>query len=172
VGTKVPRAVYNRLVPFDQGVALPPVISGNEPKAPAASQWRLMLAQIPTIFGRLAYLASLRDPATGRYQHSDLISMLGSEDADRALRHSHHQVFSQWLTFNLAAQKSDLDEYLRTSGGRQFPGYYRTLVPPTARDVERQLYITDLETLMELLRCERAGDAGIPEASPPQLPAR
>jgi hypothetical protein len=29
---------------------------------------------------------------------------------------------------------------------------YENLVPPNARKVERQLFLTDIETLMELLR--------------------
>jgi len=101
-------------------------------------------------------MASLRDAVTGRYAHQDLVRILGVEDADRTLRHSHHQVFSQWLGFGLREQKEDLDEYLRVAGG---PGYalpYRHLAPATARDVERQLYLTDLETLLELLKFERA----------------
>lgn len=79
--------------------------------------------------------------------------MLGPDDADRTLCHSHHQVFSQWIGFSLAEQKAELDEYLRDTVGRKhLLQQYRNLVPPTARDVERQLYITDLETLVELLR--------------------
>jgi len=42
-----------------------------------------------------------------------------------------------------------LSEFL---GGPRFALAYRNLAPPTAREVERQLYITDLETLLELLR--------------------
>lgn len=115
--------------------------------------WRRTLSQIPTVFGRLVYLASLRDAVTNRYVHASLTPMLGPDDADRTLCHSHHQVFSQWIGFSLAEQKAELDEYLRDTVGRKhLLQQYRNLVPPTARDVERQLYITDLETLVELLR--------------------
>jgi hypothetical protein len=123
-----------------------------------------MLAGIPTVFGRMAYLASLRDPATGRYSHSSLIHMLGEEEADRTLSHSHRQVFSQWLGFSLAHQKADLDEYLSTAGGPADASAYRQLIPGAVRDVERLLYLTDLETLMELLRFEHGGAFAIPEA--------
>lgn len=125
--------------------------------------WRNTLSQIPTYFGRLVYLASLRDP-TGRYMHEGLVRLLGREEADRTLCHSHHQVFSQWLGFSLAEQKSDLDDYLRVAGGPRQALHYRNLVPATAREVERQLYLTDLETLLELLKYEYAGASWVPEA--------
>jgi len=99
-------------------------------------------------------MASLWDAPSVSYYHSDLSHLMGREDADRTLCLSHHQVFSQWLGFSLSEQKKDLEGYLDTSGGPRFALAYRNLAPPTAREVERQLYITDLETVLELLRFE------------------
>lgn len=127
-------------------------------RTPAAVLWRRTLSQVPTVFGRLAFLASLRNAATGRYCHDDLVCVLGPEETDRALCNSHHQVFSEWLKFSLSEQKADLDDYLTAAGGSRRAIHYHHLVPPTARDVERQLYLTDLETLLELLKYEH-GDA-------------
>jgi hypothetical protein len=115
--------------------------------------WRNVLRQIPTRFGRLVFLASLRESETGLYGHPGLVRLLGPEEADRALCHSHHQVFSQWIASSLAEQKADLDEYLRAAGkGPDLFRRYRDLAPASAREVERQLYLTDLETLLELRR--------------------
>ena len=137
-------------------------------KGPAADIWRNVLRQIPTVFGRLVFLSSLRDPDTGRYVHEGLGRMLGSEEADRTLCRSHYQVFSQWIASSLEEQKSDLDEYLRVKGANaDLFRRFRDLPPASARDVERQLYLTDLETILELRRFE--GDAfWVPESSPPQ----
>lgn len=126
-------------------------------RTPGAILWRNTLSQVPSVFGRLTLLASLRDAATGRYCNDTLLRLLGPEDADRVLCHSHHQVFSEWLKFSLAEQKTDLDEYLNGSGSSEGEFKYQHLVPPTARDVERQLYLTDLETLLELRKYERDG---------------
>jgi len=72
-------------------------------------------------------------------------------------------VFSEWLAYSLAEQKADLDDFLRGQG--HIPGQpfnwsaslpYRAVIPPAARDVERQLYLADLETLLELLKAEHA----------------
>jgi len=125
----------------------PALVSGAE-------YWRQVLSQIPTSFGKLVFMASLWDAPAGSYYHGDLCRLMGREDADRTLCLSHHQIFSQWLGFNLWEQKADLERYLNSSGGPRFALAYRNLTPPTARDVERQLYITDLETLLELLRFE------------------
>lgn len=122
------------------------------------------MLQIPTVFGRLVFLASLRNTATGLYYHKGLAQTIGPEEADRSLCNSHHQVFQQWLGFSLAEQRSDLGEFLSVGGPPRFALPYRKLVPPTARDVERQLYLTDLETLLELLRFEHGGAFSIPEA--------
>lgn len=118
--------------------------------------WRKTLSQIPTLFGRLVFLASLRDNASGRYRHDVLSALMGPEDSDRTLSRSHHQLFSEWLGYSLSQQKEDLDEYLSTAGGPRHFRHYHYLIPPTAREVERQLYLTDLETILELLRYEGA----------------
>jgi hypothetical protein len=53
---------------------------------------------------------------------------------------------------------------LRIAGNPLHSLRYRHLTPPTAREVERQLYLTDLETLLELSRFEPGGASSIPEA--------
>lgn len=137
-------------------------------RVPADRMWRNVLLQIPTVFGRLVFLASLRDEASGRYRDEKLDSLLGPEDTDRSIRHSHYQVFSEWLGFSLAEQKDDISEYLRGASGQrsrlQSMMPYRQLIPASAREVERQLYLTDLETLLELLRAEHSGASSVPEA--------
>ncbi len=131
-------------------------------RSAAAELWRNTLAQIPSLFGRLVYLASLRDQNTGRYEHHGLAQLFGEDVADEALRESHAATFQDWLCYTLEQQKSDLDLYLagldtdkRTlldTWIRLAP--YRSLIPASARDVERKLYLADLETLLELLRNE------------------
>jgi hypothetical protein len=100
-------------------------------------------------------LASLRDPVTGVYSHELLSQAMNGEEADRTLRQAHHQVFFQWLTFNLADQKADLDEYFGENPLLSV-AEYRDLAPRSARGVERQLYFSDLETLLELWKAERS----------------
>ena len=124
--------------------------------------WRNTLSQIPSVFGRLVYLSALRDSNSGRYEHHGLSLIFGESEADRALRRTHIQTFSEWLCFNLEQQKSDLDLYLSAllddRGGvietwlRLEP--FRTLVPSSATRTETELYLNDFRMLLELLRHE------------------
>jgi hypothetical protein len=135
---------------------------GNLDRGAAADLWRHTLTQIPSTFGRLVYLASLRDQNTGRYEHHGLAQIFSEAEADEALRESHANTFSEWLCFNLEQQRSDLDLYLSSFQAdkrtilstwiRLTP--YRNLIPVSARDPERRLYLADLEALLELLKNE------------------
>ena len=126
----------------------------------ASDLWRNTLSQIPTVFGRLVYLASLRNANSGTYEHYGLALVFGEDEANRALRDSHSTIFAEWLAFNLEEQKADLDLYLAElfedkrqvieTWVRLAP--YQNLVPASIRSVERRLYINDLATLMELFR--------------------
>src|SRR5260370_980835 len=77
-----------------------------------ADLWKHTLSRIPTVSGRLAYLATLRDPASGAYRHHGLFASFGRDEAVRALRESHHKEFQVWLTLPLAEKSEDLREYL------------------------------------------------------------
>ena len=78
----------------------------------ASDLWRNTLSQIPSLFGRLVYLASLRNANSGCYEHHGLALVFGEDEANRALKKSHSQLFREWLTFNLEQQKADLELYL------------------------------------------------------------
>src|SRR5580658_8601899 len=76
--------------------------------------WKHTLSRIPTLFGRLAYLASLRDPNSGAYRHHGLSAVFGREESGKALRESHEQAFVEWLKLSLAEKYEDLARYLAT----------------------------------------------------------
>jgi hypothetical protein len=129
-------------------------------RSAASDLWRNTLSQIPSVFGRLVYLASLRNVNSGRYEHHGLALIFGEDEASRALKKSHSNVFADWLAFNVEQQKADLDLYIASlfedkrtvveTWLKLAP--YRNLIPSTVRGVERRLYITDLTALMELLK--------------------
>jgi len=138
-------------------------------RSAASDLWRNTLSQIPSVFGRMVYLASLRNPNSGRYEHHGLALIFGEDEANKALKKSHSQLFAEWLSFNVEQQKADLDLYISglfedkrvvvETWLKLAP--YRNLIPTTVRGVERRLYIADLTALMELLK--NAYAAGAPD---------
>jgi hypothetical protein len=141
-------------------------------RSAASDLWRNTLSQIPAVFGRLVYLASLRNQNNGRYEHYGLALVFGEDEANQALEDSHTTVFAEWLTFNLEQQKADLDLYLAglfedkrlviQTWVRLSP--YQNLIPASVRSVERRLYMNDLAALMELFRNVYAVAAPDPDA--------
>jgi hypothetical protein len=130
----------------------------------AEDLWRNTLAQIPTLFGRLWYLASLRDHNTGTYQHFGLAQRFSETEANLVLRQSHLKVFEQWLCYSLEQQKNEVDEYLQGQDGDPKLiitnwlklALYRNCIPVGTREVERKLFMSDLKIVLELLRNEYA----------------
>jgi len=128
-------------------------------RSPTSDLWRHTLSQIPTTFGRLVFLSNLRDQNTGVYSHFGFEQRVGEEPAVEALKISHQKCFCEWLAFSLVGQKADLDLYLSGIDSdkktiletwiRTKP--YRNLIPVRASEIERRLYNSDIEALLELL---------------------
>ncbi len=128
--------------------------------------WRHTLSQIPSIFGRLVYLSSLRNPNSARYRHDGLSQIFGEDEANRALRKGHNQAFAEWLTFDIEQQKADVDLYLSALFEEKITVLrawinltpYRSLIPNSAKTIERRLYLADFQAILELLKNEYAVD--------------
>jgi hypothetical protein len=135
--------------------------------------WHRQLAAIPSVFGRLNYLAGLNNKTAGRYIHPGLKATFGALRADRVIRDSHEQVFREWLSFNLAQQKADLDVFLSSVEGyrRQIlaacaaAAPHAWLIPDVAAEHERRLYLADLEVVLDTLYSEYGLTAKIEPAT-------
>jgi hypothetical protein len=141
-------------------------------RSAAADLWRNTVSQIPSVFGRLVYLASLRNPNNGSYEHHGLALVFGEDEANKALKNSHTAVFAEWLSFDLEQQKADLDLYIADlfedkrvvveTWLRLAP--YRNLLPTSVRGVERRLYIADFTALLQLFQAAYGAAAPDPDA--------
>ena len=134
--------------------------TGRLQRTAAADLWRNTLSQIPSVFGKMVYLSSLRSPITGKYEHHGLALVFGEDEASRALKKSHVQAFTEWLSFDLEQQKADLDLYLSSVRADKRAivenwlsvRSYRTFIPASAKTVEKRLYMADIEALIALLK--------------------
>lgn len=117
------------------------------------------LAAIPNVFGRLTYIASLRDLSSGRYEHSGLAVMYSPDAVQEAMKYCHQEIFSRLLEMPLSGQEQDLCECLEGMPGpvaatiahwRQLESY-RILPPEDAPDYLRELFFSNLRALLEIL---------------------
>ena len=142
---------------------------------PLADLWKHTLSRIPSVYGRLVYLAGLRDPNSGLYRHHGLGLAFGREDSARALQDSHYNVFGDWLNFPLAAKSSDLTEYLTgleddsavVATTWLHSGYFRQLVPDQATRAQRMQFEHELGTMLSMIRNVPGGAPLIPDSTQP-----
>ena len=135
--------------------------------------WRHTLSRIPTVFGRIMYLAALRDPNSGIYRHHGLSAAFGRDESNQALKESHRQAFREWLKLSLADRSRDLSLYLSDLDDPEIvvinhwlsSKLHRDQVPSSARKMERELFNQDFEILLETLRNSLAGAGPVPVSS-------
>ena len=131
-------------------------------RSAVADLWKHTLSRIPSVSGRLVYLATLRDLNSGTYRHHGLFTAFGRDEGAKALRESHQEAFQTWLALSLAEKNEDLRQYLVALDDPQEDvaahwlqsGVYRSYVPAAAMAAEHDHFCRDLETLLELIRNE------------------
>jgi hypothetical protein len=120
------------------------------------------LSDIETSYGRLVYLAGLRNPDTGRYEHYGASSRSASSlEASRALLRVHEQIFKEWIGFPLERKKADIELYIariqQVDRGDLIDAWlrltpYKNLVPASIQGPEREKHASDFEAILGLLK--------------------
>lgn len=120
------------------------------------------IAHIGTFYGQLVYLASLRNPDTGKYEYYGVTPKLTStQDANRTFRRIHEQVFTRWIGLTLERKMADIELYISNIGQvdqcelidawlRLTP--YKNLVPASIQGPERERHASDFEAILGLLK--------------------
>ena len=124
--------------------------------------WIRDLSQIETLYGRLVYLAKLRNPDNGRYEHFGAVPGASSNAAtSRNFKRIHETIFRDWVGLSLENKKADIELYIGSvdQGERRelvdawlrlTP--YKNLVPASVQGPERQRHISDFEAILGLLK--------------------
>ena len=128
-------------------------------RSAGADLFKHTLSRIPSIYGRMVYLASLRDQNSGAYRHHGLSQAFGRDESTKALQASHIKTFREWLQLPLRDKSADLIEYLESLGDPRsvvvrhwlLSGVYLTCVPDAASKAERAHYAGDTEALIHTL---------------------
>ncbi len=144
-------------------------------RSAAGDLWKNTLSKIPTHFGKLAYLGSLRDTNSGIYRHHGLSMVFGREESSRVLREHHEEAFFEWLNLPLSEKSADLILYLESLED-PVPAVlnhwlssrpYGSQMPSAAREMERELFMKDLDALVDTIRNGWRGDSCDRASSPP-----
>jgi hypothetical protein len=120
------------------------------------------LAVIPGHFARLAYVSSLRDLSSGRYEHAGLAALYPDEPLQQALQLCHEQIFDRVLESPLSSQEEDLRACLAGMPGGLGPAVthwssmesYRMLMPEQSPGFLKDLFCSNLRALLEILQAE------------------
>ena len=131
-------------------------LKGMLAKSASEDLFRHTLSRIPTVYGKLAYFASLRESSTGTYRHHGLTATFGREDAANALKAGHEDVFRNWLNSSLSEKHEDLIQYFAGQATSRSVAAIRLLenklygsgVPQSASPAEREAFLGDLEVLL------------------------
>lgn len=134
-------------------------------RSASADLARKTLSRIPTSIGRIVYLASLRDPNSGTYHHHGLASIFGPAESRGALLEGHEAAFREWLELSLVEKHEDLSSYLNAledprdlvlDNWRNL-GVYRSYIPASACESDRELFFAEFNVLLAAFRCEDSG---------------
>lgn len=121
------------------------------------------LAAIPSDFGRLYYVSSLKDSATGRYRHDGLVEVYSENSVQEALAHCHEELISRILETPLHEQERDLRKCLDSAGDRFWTVVetwgedrsFLTMCPEGLPTYLEELFCSNLGALLAIFSAER-----------------
>jgi hypothetical protein len=125
------------------------------------------LAAIPSDFGRLYYVSSLKDADTGRYRHDGLMTLYSEDSVQVALARCHEELFSRILETPLRQQERDLRDCLDIAGDKfravveswRESRFFRTMCPEGLPSYLDDLFCSNMNVLLAVFSADRANSA-------------
>jgi hypothetical protein len=114
------------------------------------------LAAIPSDFGRLYYVSSLKNEKTGQYTHEGLLNLYPEHSVQAALAQCHEELFSRILETPLSNQERDMRNCLDAAGDKFWAvveswretRFYRTMCPEGLPDYLNELFCSNMNALL------------------------
>jgi len=122
-------------------------------------QLELAFTYLPTCFSRLAFLASVRDPYTGRYLHEGWAMQSSAEQVHEILRRTHKDVFNLVLKMPLRKFCGELKGYLESFADTQQRAMtlwleletHRDMIPEGISPVSRAFFLSQVKIALKVL---------------------
>ncbi len=121
------------------------------------------LAAIPSDWGKLYYVCSLRDPQTGRYLHEGLTFIYSGASVQEALSQCHEELFTRILETPLEEQEADWRMCLAPAGEQDWTledtgrvDSPRSLAPDGLPDYLADLFCSNTEAILAVISTEGA----------------
>ncbi len=117
------------------------------------------LAALPSPFARLAFVASLRDPYTGRYLHEGWATVASTGQVHRAVAQTHLSLFEEVLALPLEQLCGQLHEHFGGWGGsdREMAKQwlagepFRDAIPDGSSILLRKFFLSQMRAALWLL---------------------
>lgn len=122
------------------------------------------LVSLPGSFGRLIYLASMRDYNTGQYYHEGLANRFSEKVAIEALARCHREAFHRLLRSPLAEIVGELERYIGSTPAEaeQLLGTwerlqpYRVAIPAQSSPVLAEFFNSNVRIALSILKRRRS----------------
>ncbi len=123
------------------------------------------ILQMPSLLGRLTYIADRWNPQTRRYDR-DLPERFHDSLVYQAIANWHRALFVDWLSLPLERKERDVSAYWMSIGGTQeqlktIGRLAEAAIPPLMRAVEREYFMSEIKFLQALLLHQHAGTAAV-----------